>query len=264
MATKKKPAKKAAKKPAKKAAKKPAKKAAKAPAKKAAKKPAKKAAKKAAKKVPAKKAPAKKAAKKAPAKKAAKKTPAKQKATKRAPSSSSASSASSASEAAHIPLPAKKKPLDLASLAGAYKGGDAMAHAVTSEQMHEMKEEGLRSDGEILGVEDADVAPCRLVDHGEGRFSLCFDDFKMPELPLFEERGLQGGGYTWEAIADSLLRLRRPDLVEQVAYDSEAGMFVAVGNRPSLIVVARLLQEALADMNLLKAAVDAADPDRLE
>ena len=230
MATKKKPAKKtAAKKPAKKA---PAKKAA---AKKA---PAKKAAKQSAKKAPAKKA-AKKGATKAPAKKAAAKKP---------------KTSSSSSDAHVIALPAKKRPLDLNSLAASYKGGDGLAHAVTSEQMAEMKGEGLRSDGEILGVEDADVAPCRLVDHGEGRFSLCFDDFKMPELALFETRGLQGGGYTWEAVADSLLRLRRPDLVEQVAYDSEAGMFVAVGNRPSLIVVARLLQEALADPNLLKSA----------
>ncbi|MDP2343138.1 MAG: Imm51 family immunity protein [Deltaproteobacteria bacterium] len=254
MATKKKPANRAAKKAAKKPAKKAAKKATKkAPAKKAAKKAAKKPAKKAAKKA-TKKAPAKKAAKKAPAKKPPQKAP-----TKKAPPASSSSS-----EQHVIALPAKKRSLDLNSLAASYKGGDAMAHAVTSEQMHEMKEEGLRSDGEILGVEDTDVAPCRLVDHGEGRFSLCFDDFKMPELPLFEERGLQGGGYTWEAIADSLLRLRRPDMVDQVSYDSEAGMFVAVGNRPSLIVVARLLQEALADPALLKTAVDAADPDRLE
>jgi hypothetical protein len=165
-----------------------------------------------------------------------------------------------------VPAPPKKKPLDLSSLAQSYKDGEgATAHPVTAEQMEEVKVDGLRAEGEILAVEeDADVAPCRLVDHGEGRFSLCLDDFKMPELPLFTERGLQGGGYTWEAVADSLLRLRRPELADQVAWDSEAGMFVAVGNRANLVVLARLIQEALAKADVLKAAGDAADPDRRE
>ncbi len=252
----------------------------KAPAKKTAKKAAKKTAKKAAKKkaAPAKKKPAKKAAKKSPAKKAAKKKAApaakkkpaaamKKPAKKEAPAPTAhlMLTTSQATQQHTVPA-AKKKSLDLSSLAKAYKDGDgATAHPVTSEQMTEVSADGLRGDGEILQVDDdADVAPCRLVDHGEGRFSLCLDDFKMPDVALFAERGLQGGGYTWEAVADSLLRLRRPDLADQVAWDSEAGMFVAVGNRPNLVLLAKLLQEALAKPDVLKAAVDAADPDRLE
>jgi hypothetical protein len=256
--TAKKTAKKAAKKTAKKAAKKTAKKAAKKTAKKAAKKTAKKAAKKTAKK--AAKKTTKKAAKSNPTKPAAAmKMPAK----KQAPERHALLTTSEAANL-HIVPPAKKKTLDLSSLARAYKD-DAVAHPVTTEQMEDVKVDGLRGDGEILQVDDdADVAPCRLVDHGEGRFSLCFDDFKMPDVKMFGERGLQGGGYTWEAIADSLVRLRRPDLADQFAWDSEAGMFVAVGNRPNLVLLARLLQEALANSELLKSAIDAADPDRLE
>ena len=201
------------------------------------------------KKTTTKKAPAKKAAKKAPTKKAAKKAP-----TKKA-----------AKKAHGLPSLTPKKSLDLSSLAASYRDGDAMAHPVTAEQMAEVSHDGLRGDDSILHVEDdADVAPCRLVDHGEGRYSLCLDDFRMPRVALFDERVLQGGGYTWEALADSLARLRRPELVDGLSYDSEAGMFVAIGTRPTLIALAHLIQKAMDDETLLRAALDAADPDRLE
>lgn len=123
-----------------------------------------------------------------------------------------------------------------------------------------------RRDDEVSAPEDdnAAVAPCRLVDHGEGRFSLCLDDFRMPYVPLFDERGLQGGGFTWEGVADSLARLYRPELVDGIGYDSEAGMFVAIGTRKTLMALASLLQDAMADPALLREAVEAADPDRLE
>jgi hypothetical protein len=162
-------------------------------------------------------------------------------------------------------LPTRRSSIDGAALAASYKGGDATAHPITPELMAQVRGEGLRSDGEIRHVhDDNDVAPCRLVNHGEGRFSLCFDDFKMPRVAMFDERGLAGNGYTWEAVVDSLLRLRRPELVDKVSFDSEASMLVAIGTRPVLVAVARLVQEVLGDATLLKNALDAADPDRLE
>ena len=229
--------------------------------------PAKKAAKKPAAKKAAKKPAAKKAAKKTAAGKTAKK-PAAKKATSTTTKQGTApvASAKAATPVVGHILPGTRKPLDLSSLAASYRdGGDAMAHPVTAEQMAEVSHDGLRGDSTILHVEDdAGLAPCRLVDHGEGRYSLCLDDFRMPKVAIFDERGLQGGGYTWEAVADSLARLRRPELVDGVGYDSEASMFVAIGTRPTLIALAHLIQEALDDETLLRAAVDAADPDRLE
>jgi hypothetical protein len=220
--------------------------------------------KKASKKVATKKATkaTKKAAKKKATTKATTKT-AKKKATKKVATTTKATK-KVARPTPRAPLTPKKS-LDLAALAISYRDGDALAHPVTAEQMAEVSRDGLRDDDVIIHVDDnAEVAPCRLVDHGEGRFSLCLDDLRMPSLPLFDERGLQGGGFTWEAVADSLARLRRPELVEGLSYDSEAGMFVAVGTRPTLIALAHLLQEAMADPALLRQAVDAADPDRLE
>ena len=150
-------------------------------------------------------------------------------------------------------------------MSASYRGDNALAHAITAEQMNEVSHDGLRGVESILHVEEnAEVAPCRLVDHGEGQYSLCLDDAKMPEVALFNDRGLSGNGYTWQAVADSLVRLRRPELANGLNYDSEAGMFVALGTRPILIALAHLLQEALDDQKLLKAAVEAADPDNLE
>ncbi len=246
----------------------------KAAAKKTAKKATKKvAAKKVTKKTAAKKAAPKKATKKPAAKKTAakktapKKTAPKKTATKKTAAKPTTRPTSTSSAAPQDYVLPQRKSLDLASLAASYRdGGDALAHPVTAEQMDEVSHDGLRGDdGVIRHVDDdGDVAPCRLVDHGEGRFSLCLDDFRMPSVPLFDERGLQGGGYTWEAIADSLIRLRRPELVAGVSYDTEASMFVAMGTRPTMVALAHLLQEALNDEDLLRAAVDAADPDRLE
>jgi hypothetical protein len=244
------------------------KKAKKAPPRKAPSKKAKAAARKApSKKAPSKKAPAKKAkasarkAKKAPARKAkpavAQNAPTRAAGTRTAPA-----------RAAAAPKPAPR-----ASLADAprvtpsgemYKGEDLSHHPVSMRLMNEVAHEGLRGDGEILHVEENEFAPCRLVDHGEGRFSLCLDDFRMPDVPLFHERGLQGGGYTWEAVVDSLVRQRRPDLEPDLAFDSEAGMFVALGSRDTLRAVSKLIQEAIRNPAVLQEAVDAADPDRLE
>jgi hypothetical protein len=225
--------------------------------------------KSATKKAATKKAATKKAAtKKAATKKAATKKAATKKATTKKAATKKATTAAMTTKTVARPTRAPltpKKSLDLAALATSYRDGDALAHPVTAEQMAQVSRDGLRADDVIVHVDDnAEVAPCRLVDHGEGRFSLCLDDFRMPSVPLFDERGLQGGGYTWEALADSLARLRRPELVDGLSYDSEPGMFVAVGTRPTLIALAHVLQEAMADPALVRQAVDAADPDRLE
>ena len=214
------------------------------PAKKKAKKrsTAGKATKPAAKKPAAKKPAAKKpAAKKPAAKKPAAKKPAAKK-------------------------PAAMKPAAMkpAAAAGLARDPGVPQHPVTPQQMAAVAAQGLRSDGEILQVEVAEVAPCRLVDHGGGRYSLCFDDYAMPEVPLFAQLGLQGGGYTWEAVVHSLVKRRYPALAAELAYDSEAGMFVAIGSRAALVTVAKLIQAALADPLVLRTAVESADPDSLE
>ena len=209
----------------------------------------------------AKKAGAKKTAKKVGAKKTAKKAGA-----KKTPAAPNQFDGHQSVSPASYAWPAHKKSLDLDALAGAYRGGgEATAHPVTGEQMAEVSHDGLRGDDEIRRVDDdKGVAPCRLVDHGEGRYSLCLDDFRMPALKAFHARGLAGNGYTWEALADAVVRLRRPELVTGLSYDSESSMFVAIGTKPTLMGLAHLIQEVIKSGPLLEKAIAAADPDRLE
>jgi hypothetical protein len=108
------------------------------------------------------------------------------------------------------------------------------------------------------------IEPLRLVDHGSARFSLCLDDFRMPDVDAFRARGLAGTGHTWQALAQSLVAWQRPDLVSELAYDSEPSLFVAEGARPALEALARLLQNALGDPALLGGALDRANPDTLD
>jgi hypothetical protein len=108
-----------------------------------------------------------------------------------------------------------------------------------------------------------EYAPSRLVTQDNG-YSLCFDAFELSDDAL-EARGLEGGGYTWHAIVDSLVRLHAPEIVERVNCDPEAGMFVAYGDElEALRVVAGLIRRAIQDEALLLEAVAHADPDLLE
>ena len=205
--------------------------------------------------------------KKAPATKKKTAAPAKKKKKKTVPATTK--KAAPATKKKHAPATKKKAAPAGSSRARAAAVSHVMVpslshHPVSLRQMDQIAHDGLRGDGEILHVEENEFAPCRLVDHGEARFSLCFDDFRMPAVPLFAERGLQGGGYTWEAVAQSLVTMRRPDITPDLSYDSEAGMFVALGGRESLRIVAKLIQEAIREPQLLQQALERADPDALE
>jgi Immunity protein 51 len=84
-----------------------------------------------------------------------------------------------------------------------------------------------------------EFAPSRLVTQDDGSFSLCFDDFNAASS-IMDEKGLQGGGYTWHAIVEALVRLHAPEIQSVVNYDPEGSMFVAYGtDRAALLTVAR-------------------------
>lgn len=109
-----------------------------------------------------------------------------------------------------------------------------------------------------------DFAPCRLVEHEDGTLSLYFNDFG-PTAAFMERHQLQGGGYTWEAVADSLLRLRNPGILKALEFDPEGSMlFVHSRDKEALRAVAALIHQAQADETLLQEAVSHADPELLE
>lgn len=109
-----------------------------------------------------------------------------------------------------------------------------------------------------------EFSPSRLVEREDGSFSLTFDDFGATELTM-TARGLEGGGYTWHAVVESLVRLHAPELEERVRYDPEGSMFAAYGDdREALLTVAQLIRRAIGDDAVLLEAIDNADEDLLE
>src|SRR5687768_8553596 len=68
--------------------------------------------------------------------------------------------------------------------------------------------------------------PGRLVAHDGGKFSLIYSDF--PHDDVFDEHGLQGGGYTWHGLVDHVLRMDAPFALKALDFDPEASMFAVV------------------------------------
>lgn len=109
-----------------------------------------------------------------------------------------------------------------------------------------------------------DFAPCRLVDHEDGTFSLLFTDF-APTAATFEECDRDGGGYDWHGVVDALVRQHAPKLKRKLQYDPEGSMFAVVSkDKDALRRVAELIRMAVADSAVLKDAIERADPDLMD
>lgn len=87
-----------------------------------------------------------------------------------------------------------------------------------------------------------------------GGFSVCLNvgDYK-PEI--FESRadeGCEGNGYDWEALARGFLEERYEELLEEIEFDSEAGMFSACCDDPvALKKFILAFKEACEDSELI-------------
>ncbi|QJW98093.1 immunity 51 family protein [Frigoriglobus tundricola] len=109
-----------------------------------------------------------------------------------------------------------------------------------------------------------EFAPCQLLEHEDGTFSLLFTDFDTT-ADTFEELDQEGGGYGWHGVVDALVRMRAPKLKKKLSYDPEASMFVALSkDKDALRQVAELIASAVADPELLKEAITKADPDLMD
>lgn len=87
----------------------------------------------------------------------------------------------------------------------------------------------------------------------------CLSAIIEEELPdtLFAEHDLQGGGYTWAPILQSLIALNLPAFVEAIEVGAEADNFYAYADtREILDEVASLLKTAINDRHMLQAAID--------
>ena len=105
-----------------------------------------------------------------------------------------------------------------------------------------------------------DIAPFLMSEHA-GSFSLLLVDFDSGAA-VFEAKGYECGGYAWHGVADSLMRLRAPHLLDRIQFDPEGSMFAAHGpDRDALEELGRVLKAALDDHDLLRTAIENADPE---
>ncbi|MFO0876310.1 MAG: Imm51 family immunity protein [Gemmataceae bacterium] len=113
-------------------------------------------------------------------------------------------------------------------------------------------------------MSDEDLQPFHLMQHNDGSASLMLTDFDEG-ADIFEEFGLDAGGYAWHGVADALVRNRAKHLRRKLQYDPEASMFVAYSkDGAALRELAALLRQALREPALLREAIEAADPDLMD
>lgn len=113
--------------------------------------------------------------------------------------------------------------------------------------------------------DNAAYEPGTLMKYEEGDFSLAFSvpnsDIESAEL-IFDQMGYDTNGYAWDAVVDALVRMRAPDLVSKLNYNSEGSMFCVESSDPeALKQVAQLIRDALQNVDLLKEALKNADPE---
>ncbi len=112
---------------------------------------------------------------------------------------------------------------------------------------------------------DNEFSPSRFMEY-EGSFVLSFDAFDANGAGgLFEEAGYEGGGYAWEGVVQTLVKMRAPKLAKKLSYDPEASMFsVNSPDRDAIRQVAALIREAIDNPALLREAIANADPDVMD
>ncbi|WP_212831344.1 Imm51 family immunity protein [Catellatospora sp. TT07R-123] len=108
-----------------------------------------------------------------------------------------------------------------------------------------------------------DFAPCRLIEHESGEYSLLFDDFD-DYVDIFDEQGWEGNGYAWEGVVQVMLAERVPEILDQIEFDSETGTFsVTAASEEPLLEVVAVIREAVVDLDVLADAIARAEEQGL-
>lgn len=108
-----------------------------------------------------------------------------------------------------------------------------------------------------------DLKPFMLFGTSPGSFSLILNDNHMiSHQDTFAQHGHEGGGYDWDSIARTVLRLQAPHLDASIKFDPEAGMFCAYGSdEAALRELGLLLLQVYRDGAKMVQIIEAVDPD---
>jgi hypothetical protein len=103
----------------------------------------------------------------------------------------------------------------------------------------------------------------QIIQYDDGRYGLTIMEPGAPDATywqVFEDNDLEGGGYTWEGLIDSLVRLRMPDAMSSIEIGAEAdNAYVNSAGRNILERIAALIEEAINEEKLLTEAIENAD-----
>jgi hypothetical protein len=97
------------------------------------------------------------------------------------------------------------------------------------------------------------------IDEYEGKYSLVLPTGNNPVDDLVQELGHEPNGPFWDGVAQWLVQTEAPSLEGRIEYDSEAGTFVALGDRAALEELKKRLAPYLSDAKKLRALVAAAE-----
>ena len=93
---------------------------------------------------------------------------------------------------------------------------------------------------------------------GQG-FALTYFNHHPKMLDYLESKNLQGGGYTWEALAKAAIGELAPEIGTQIDYDPESDyLFALSADREVLKVLENLLQRLSTDLPLRERCVQIA------
>ena len=74
-------------------------------------------------------------------------------------------------------------------------------------------------------------------DDSDSSFAVCLNagDYKTEIFESREDEGCEGNGYDWEALAQVFLEEKCEELLEDIEFNSEAGMFCACSEDPEAL-----------------------------
>jgi hypothetical protein len=88
---------------------------------------------------------------------------------------------------------------------------------------------------------------------GETQSLILLDRDMVPRFHVFEERaGWLGNGHDWTSIARVVVDEHLPDLKDDVNFDSESGMFVAIGSAEVLRRLGREMKKVFDDESSIR------------
>lgn len=100
---------------------------------------------------------------------------------------------------------------------------------------------------EVPAVDDR-VEGSRITELSQGEYSYSYFNYRPEVLAFFESKGLQGGGYTWEALAKAGLELSDSELADSIEFDPEGDMlFATSSSRPALEELDSIVKRLAAD-----------------